>query len=287
MNARTLVSTAILSFGFTLQGQQPASTQKQDSASEATTSQQTASIPPPDSAQPREMEDWLNSGDEQEKINRLVSLGIDKATAKILTSDGIMDNILWKSLRTGSHQTYAILFFPCGSLGADLYLLSKQGKSWHILDETGLDCHYDNSVSVEIMPIRSPEIDEVLVHHVGMERGTGYSRQDLNVFSIANDKLKLDLDTEEVVVSMYTRPNGIDIDELQRSSFVVIPVSQSHTRILEETQSDLMNDKLSVLRRQFRWNAIKGRYLPTKFVPVVAAPDSIASFPPAAKQPMH
>jgi hypothetical protein len=273
MNARNFLHLTFLLFAVTLQAQKPEQTQMPNSEQELPSTQPPVSTLPPDSTQPREMEDWLNSGDDKEKTDRLINLGIDKNAAKEIASDEIMDNVLWKNVRTGSRQNYAVLFFPCGFRGAYLYVLAQKDKSWHISSEDSFDCHYDDSVSIEIMPIRSPGIDEILVHHACMEHGTGYSQQNLNIFSISKGKLKIELDTEEVVISMYTKPNGIDVEELQRSSFVAIPVSQSHMRIIEETQSDLVNEKLTVQRRQFRWNATKDHYLPTKFVPVVAEPN--------------
>jgi len=131
------------------------------------------------------------------------------------------------------------------------------------------------SVFVEIASIRNPAIDEVLVHHAGAGHGAGISVQDFNVFAASRGELKLELDTEEVV--KLNRPSlgpKDRYDLLQRSTFVLVPVSRSISRVVEETRSSTLNDTLAVKRREFRWSAPKGRYLPSKLFTVSAAPKS-------------
>jgi hypothetical protein len=175
-------------------------------------------------------------------------------------------------IRTGSPQQDAILFIPCILDSAHIYLLANKGEYWHVTDLEKPDCHYDGSVSIEIAPVRSPGIDEILVHHAGAGHGTGISQQDFNVFAVSSEKLRLELEIEEVV--NISRPHRFlyERNELvQHSTFVLIPISRSLSRVIEETRSTTLNDKLTVQRRLFRWSASKSRYLPSKFSPVEAA----------------
>jgi hypothetical protein len=183
----------------------------------------------------------------------------------------ISKNVEWKPIRAGARQKNAILFLPCVLDDAYLYLLVWENNSWRVTDRAVMDCHYDMSVSVDIAQIRNPAIDEVLMHHVGEGHGAGLSIQDFEVYSIAKGKLKLVLDAEEVVIALEYGDSKFAREHTDRSLFVLIPVKNSSSRIIEETQSDQINKKLTVKRRQFLWNAAKGRYLPSKFVPVLAA----------------
>ncbi|MGP8174530.1 MAG: hypothetical protein ACLP7O_08290 [Terracidiphilus sp.] len=273
MNSRTLLALAILLFNINLQAQQPELAQKPDSAQEPPAAQQPASTQPPDSAQPREMELWLYNGKDQERIDRLVSLGIEREVATEFTL-AKEEYARWFPLRTGLGQKNAILFLPCVRDNAHLYLMTQQNTIWRVTDVEKPDCHYDMSVSVEITPIRNPAFDEVLMHHVGEGHAGSYSQQDFEVYSVARGKLKQVLDAEEVIVaSQYVSPN-IDMNRItQKSLFVLVPIEKSRSRIIEETRSSTLNGKLKVQRRQFRWNAAKSRYLPTKFVPLEAAPN--------------
>jgi hypothetical protein len=273
MNARALLSIAILFFGVCLLAQQPESAQKPDSAQEPPAAKQPASTQPPVSAEPWKMVEWLNSGKKQERTERLVSLGVERDIATEFTQTKDV-SLRWNPLHTVTGQKAAILFLPCVRDNAYLYLMEQENTIWRVTDFEKPDCHYDMSVSVEIAPIRNPALDEVLVHHVCEGHGTGYSQQDFEIYSVAHGRLKQVLDAEEVILaSQYVDPdtpmNAID----QKSFFVLVPIENSRSRVIEETQSYQFNKKLTVKRRQFRWNAAKGRYMPSKFVPVVAAPD--------------
>lgn len=271
MNARTILSIAIFFFGVCLKAQQPESVQKPDSAKEPSVTQRLTHTQPPDSAKPWEMAEWLNSGKEQERIERLVSIGVERDVSTEYTHKV---NAKWFPLRTGQDQKNAILFLPCVRDNAYVYLMEQQNSIWHVIDFEKPDCHYDMSVFVEIAPIRNPALDEVLVHHVCEGHGTGYSQQDFGIYSVAHGKFKQVLDAEEVILaSQYFYPNPAMNEIHQRSLFILVPIENSRSRAIEETQSYQFNNKLTVKRRLFRWNAAKGRYMPSKFVPVVAAPN--------------
>jgi hypothetical protein len=272
MNSLTPVVLAILLFSVNLQAQKSESAEKPDSARGVSAAQLHASTQPPATAEPWEMEKWLNSRDKREEVRRLISLGVDQNAVDLFTSDDNAKGIEWKTIRTGAGQRNAILFLPCVRDDAYLYLLALENNSWRVIDNAVMDCHYDMSVSVEIEHIRDPGLDEVLMHHVGEGHGGSFSQQDFEVYAVANGKPRRELDAEEIIkVMQYVSPN-VPMNEItQRSSFVLVPIENSRSRVIEETQSYQVNNKLSVKRRQFRWDAAKGRYLPTKFVPVEAA----------------
>jgi hypothetical protein len=143
--------------------------------------------------------------------------------------------------------------------------MENTGEEWQISDRAVFDCHYDNSVSIGISPARRSVIDDVLVHNANEGHGTGVSWQHFKVLAVAEGKLKVVLDTEEAVVVDRIVPVG-RYELHQRSTFVVIPVAHSNSLAIEETRSSVLNDKLTVQRRRFRWAG--NRYLRTRFVPV-------------------
>ena len=173
MNARILLALAVLFFSVNLQAQQPESAQKPDSAPEPPATQQPASTLPPDSAQPWKMVEWLNTGKEQERVERLVGLGVEREVATEFSQTTDM-SAKWYPLRTEPGHKNAILFLPCVRDNAYLYLMEKENTIWRVTDFEKPDCHYDMSVSVEIAPILNPAFDEVMMHHACEGHGTGY-----------------------------------------------------------------------------------------------------------------
>jgi hypothetical protein len=218
-------------------------------------------------AQQPNMRLWLNTGTEEQRIQRLVALGVEPETADHATSS-IEPMVLWWSVRSESRQQYAILFLPCSFDSAHLYLMQGTGEDWHTSDRVEFDCHYDNSVSVDISPIRRPTVDDVLVHHVSEGHGTGFSQQNFKVLLVSEGKLKIVLDTEEVLSVSHVPVGSYDL--LQRSTFVTIPSVRSHSRVIEETRSTTLNGNLTVQRRHFRWAPSTNRYVPSKFSSVEA-----------------
>ena len=268
-----MVLAAIL--GLNLYAQQPNATQVPASGTGDAQTAQTAADQQPDSENDLDMENWIDI--RGETVDRLVSLGVDRKTAEWFVSDQGNDDSLWekwKTGRAGAHERYAILFLPCHLTHdtADLYALSRQENAWHVSDQIELDCHYDDSVSFQTISIRDPSRDEVLVHHACAGRGTGYLEQHFSVFSVVNGKLMEELATDEVLHSYPTaveRPRDLD----QNSTFTVIPVVGLRSRAIEETRSSELNGRLTVQRRIFRWNAAKGKYVPSAFTPVEASPN--------------
>jgi hypothetical protein len=209
-------------------------------------------------AQQADMNEWLNLGTKTQTKERLVALGVDAEVA-----DSATGLIKWQTARGDAGREYALLFLPCRLDTADLYLVGKNGVEWQVTDHHQFDCHYDDSVSIEVGDLQTPKRDDVLVHHDSEAHGTNYSQQNFKVFNITGAKLNLVLDTEEVIIAT---PPARDL--IQRSQFTAVPTMRSHPYVIEETRSSILNEKLSVQRRVFRWSNVAGKYVPSKFVRV-------------------
>lgn len=221
----------------------------------------------PAQSQPSNMGDWLNRGTEKQRVHKLVSLGVEDEMARSAVFDR---DIEWRPIRTESQNETAIMFFPCGAMyGASLYVLKNADKGWHVTNRVGFDCHYDGSVSVEAKSIRKPNVDDILVHHECEEHGTGFVRQDFNVFAVTSGKFRRLLDAEEVVMDNDLPTGG---DHLQRSSFATLE-EQSGVPAIQETRCTTLDGKLSIEKRTFRWSDSAGRFLPSRLARVEHASD--------------
>jgi hypothetical protein len=213
-------------------------------------------------AQSPQMSRWLNTGTEKERVQKLVSLGVEEDQAKLVAGD----EVEWKPLRSESQQSLALLFLPCDSFEESfLYLLERSRNGWHAKDKVGFDCHYDDSVRIEATWLRSSTIDDILVHHECEERGTGYLEQHFNVFAVSSGKLRIILNTKEVV-SEYGWPEKREFH--QRSKFAVLPTQELELSRLKETRCINNNGKISVQERQFRWDESTFRLVPSDFLNV-------------------
>ncbi len=214
----------------------------------------------PAKAQQPDMKRWLNTGNDKEREQKLVSLGVKREEADL----AIGDTVEWRIVRGEPSQKLAIIFAPCGGLdSAYLYLLQSTDRGWHVTDSVGFDCHYDESVSIETAPLRGPDADDVLVHHECESHGTGYVEQHFNVFAVDSLKLKLALDTEEIV----NESDWPEVRErLQRSAFAWVPIPVSRSQVIDETRCTRLNGKLTIQKRTFHWSAETFRFVPSKLV---------------------
>jgi hypothetical protein len=236
---------------------------------------QTALDQQPDSKNDIDIENWINFGGKT--VSRLMSLGVEKRVAESIdpgVTGGEPVIVKWQMVRAGKGQQLALIFLPChaGWDLAYLYTLTRRDESWRVADHVEADCHYDDNVSFEIVWIRDPNRDEVLLHHACEGRGTGYLEQHFLVFAISDGKLKEELETKEV---FHSYPTAVerrrDLD--QSSTFTLIPIRNSRLRAIEETRSSALNGKLTVQRRIFRWDAARGKYVPSAFANVEASPN--------------
>jgi hypothetical protein len=214
------------------------------------------------SAQSLQMNRWLNIGSEKERTRKLISLGIKDDQARLAASDEIQ----WRPIRSESQRSLAILFVPCGAFEESaLYLLEEGNNRWHVKDSTGFDCHYDDSVSIETAPLRTPNADDILVHHECEERGTGYLEQHFNVFAVSSGKFKIILNVKEVVnESGWPEKSEFRL----RSKFAVLSSQRWDSRIIEETQCANDNGRISLQKRDFTWDQSAFRLMPSEFASV-------------------
>jgi hypothetical protein len=224
----------------------------------------------PASASKNDMEAWLTEKDKT--TDHLVELGVDRKVAEAFGSGNNSTPLYpkWTFPRTGVKSRFGILFLPCNwAETAYLYALQSTEGAWRVTDKMQLDCHYDDSVSIQIGSIRDPNRDEIMVHHVCGGHGAGYLEQSLSVLLPVQGKLVVELETDEV---LRTSPvGGPRHDLVQGSTFAVIPVDSSRSCAIEQTRSSTLNGRLTVQRRIFRWDPVKGRYRPAKFTSVEAA----------------
>jgi hypothetical protein len=226
---------------------------------------------PDSSATDNEMEDWLNENGKE--LDHLVRLGVDTKVADAFTSEDNNGLLFpeWAFARMGMKSRVGVLFLPCNWTDfAYAYLVQFSAGGWHVTDQDQFDCHYDDDVSMAIVQIREADRDEIAIHHACNGRGSGYLEQDFSVYFPTRGKLKVELETEEVLHSSrigYDRPHDLD----RKSTFTIIPISGSQARAIEQTRRSVFNGNLTVQRRIFRWHPTKGRYLPSAFTPVVAA----------------
>jgi hypothetical protein len=212
-------------------------------------------------AQQSNMNQWLNTGTDKERTQKLVSLGIKPDEADLAMGDSVR----WVAVRGKPRRKVAVLFVPCGGLHtAAVYLLTLGDHGWQVNDSVGFDCHYDDSVSFKTAPLRRPDVDDVLIHHECESHGTGFVQQNFDVYAIDSSQFKRILDSEEVVRDMG--PTDGTYDLLQRSFFATVPTSGSASQSIEETRCSNRNGKLTIQTRTFRWSAAAFRFAPSKFV---------------------
>jgi hypothetical protein len=208
------------------------------------------------------MNHWLNTGSEKERTQKLISLGIRDDQAR----SAVEDVVQWRPVRSESQQGLAVLFVPCGTFeGSFLYLLEERNNRWHVKDSVGFDCHYDDSVSIETAPVRTPNLDDIFVHHECEERGTGYSEQHFNVFAVSSGQFKIILNAKEVVnASGWPEKSEFRL----RSKFAVLSLLELGSQVIEETQCINDNGKISVQKRRFTWDESAFRLIPSEFANV-------------------
>lgn len=208
----------------------------------------------------RSMQTLLNTGTGEQKVQRLVAMGVEPDAAEAV---GIPSEpqLQWLSLQSESGQQLAVLFIPCSGDLAFAYLMRQVGNQWKVADHDSFNCHYDDSVSLEVGTIANKQAQDVLVHHACVEHGTGFVQQNFQVFTIRSGKLKAVLDTEEIVDAADDA-----LVRHQRSTFVIVPSSEG--RVIEETRSTTLNGRLTGERRYFRWLASTGAYRASRFARV-------------------
>jgi hypothetical protein len=218
-----------------------------------------------------EMEDMLSLADAGQKAGLLVRLGVDPVIAKYV-AEGLQpgETIGIKPIRMPGEADYGAVFLR-GGTGVSGYLYLLQGsdqdpkkKAWHVVDYQEINC-WDGPYSYEIMPLRRPDRDDMVLHHVNENHGSGVVANQTQVYSILNGKLVQTLATQDFLSQLTL---GTEDTLEQRSTFLRFPNNS-----LEETRASTFNDKLKkVERRYWRWSEPMQKFLPGQFRLIVAPP---------------
>jgi len=216
-----------------------------------------------------EMESMLDVANAGQKANLLTRLGVDPAIAKYVTDElSPGDRIELKPIREPGETDYGVLLLH-GGIGESGYLYLIQGSDqdpkkmpWHVIDHQELNC-WDGPYVFEIIPLRRSDGDDIVLHHVNENHGTGIVVNQTQVFSILGDKLVQTLVTQDYRSEViWGTENSLE----QSSTFLRFPNNS-----LEETRTSTYNDKLKkVERRYWRWSEQKRKFVPGPFRLIVA-----------------
>ena len=203
----------------------------------------------------------LNSGTDAERATLLSGMGVSTEIVDAYKSDSQRPQLTWLTLQSATRPNSALLFLPCRLDSAYLYLMKQTDSGWRVVDRSEFDCHYDGSVSISTVPGRQL----IFVHRAGEGHGTGFMQQNFKVIDVADGKLRVVLNAEEVKIASRTPLGSYDLN--QNSTFVLLPASSSD--VIEETRSVNLNGRLKVERRYFRWSERDKQFLAAKFSAVV------------------
>lgn len=217
-----------------------------------------------------EMEDMLGAANAAQKVDLLTRLGVDPDIGKLVAEELLPgQKIMLQPIRVQQKTHYGVAFLP-SFRDCYMYLLQgaddNQGKMpWHVIDKQELNCWHGAGV-VEFMALRHPDADDLLIHHLNYNHGSGVTEDQTQVFSILNDKLVQTLATQDFLSEEIP---GTEITTEHRSTFLRFPDLS-----LEETRATAVNDELKKIeRRYWRWSGRKLRFTPSRFMPV-AVPNS-------------
>jgi hypothetical protein len=213
----------------------------------------------------QEMEDMLRFADAGQKVDLLTRLGVDPVIGKMVAEELLPgQKIELQPIRTQPETHYGFAFLPTFR---DCYLYLLQGADgdpkmpWHVIDKQELNC-WDGAGVVELLALRHSDADDIVIHHVNDNHGSGVVEDQTQVFSILNGKLAQTLVTQDL---LSEETLGTDITTDHRSTFLRFPDLS-----LEETRTIAVNEKLEkVERRYWRWSEQKHRFIPSRFMPVV------------------
>jgi hypothetical protein len=219
-----------------------------------------------------EMEHMLGLADAGQKVDLLTRLGIDPVVGKTVTEELLPgQKIALLPIRVRHDTHYGVAFLP-SFRNCYLYLLqgadSDPGKMpWHAIDKQELNC-WDGAGALELLALRHPDTDDLVIHHVNDNHGSGVVEDQTQIFSILNGKLVQTMATQDF---LSEETLGTEIVREHRSTFLRFPDLS-----LEETRTSAVNNKLEKIeRRYWRWSELKRRFIPGQFV--TASPASGAS----------
>lgn len=218
------------------------------------------------------MENMLDVADAHQKADLLARLGVDPAIAKT-AGEGLLpgQKIQLLPIRTTAGAHSGVVFLLSGTgVSCSLYLLQGSDEHpgtmpWHAIDHQQINC-WDGTAWLETMPLRQAGEDDLVLHHVNENHGSGVVADQTQIFSILRGKLVETLATEDFLSQVTL---GTEDTLEQRSTFLRFPDNS-----LEETRTTALNGTLKQVERRFwRWSEQKQRFTPGPFLPV-AAPNS-------------
>ena len=208
---------------------------------------------PAQAPEAREIGSRLKTSVGPELARLLEQLDVPREIVDYYSSSEII-GFQWFYLNARPGTSLNVLALPCTSmLGAPILLLERSDDHWHLRDQEGMDCHYDNSANVQLVSLTSSKQYDLLLHHDCKGRGTGYIEQHTRVLQIAGARFKQVLDREDVV---HAYPPGAT-GTFEESTF--LPTSLN---TLEQTREATTFDqngqpimsKIVVTRRTFHWD---------------------------------
>jgi hypothetical protein len=201
----------------------------------------------------REVEDSLRTLTGTELKQLLVQLDLPPEIVDYYSSSDIT-GFHWFYLKSRSGNSLNVLALPCTSvLGAPIVLLERSGDRWHLRDQEGMDCHYDDSATVELTNLTSGKQYDLLLRHDCQSHGSGYVEQHTRVLQIVGTRFKQVLDREDVV---HAFPEGA-AGTFEASIF--LPTSPNTLEQTREVATYDENDqpnlsKMVITRRSFHWD---------------------------------
>ncbi len=211
-----------------------------------------------------DMSSMLDLADAGQRADLLARLGVDPRIAKE-AAENLMpgEKIELQPIRARGETRYGVAFLPGGSgVSCHLYLLQAANENtakiqWHVIDHQWLNCWHGSS-SLELLPLRHSDADDLLMHHVNENHGSGVVEDQTQVFSILDGKLLQTLATQDFLNQVTL---GTEDTLEQKSTFLRFP-----NGLLEETRTSAMNDKLEkVERRYWHWSEQKRRFVSGPF----------------------
>jgi hypothetical protein len=206
--------------------------------------------------------DALRSGTSEQRQSALASIGVENAAEYADFHASMAGEIKWLKPRLVDSNNIALLFLPCHGDGSFLFLVREnEVGNWKATDWESFDCHYDDSVSIKLSPLRDAKVDDILIEHDCDEHGSGFVSHNAHVYSIQGHKLVLLLTSQDKLFQEGWN-GGRDED---RSS-VFLPVPRKHGIFaLEETKVRRVSDSSEVMRRYFYWSRMSHSFRHTAF----------------------
>src|SRR6185312_5691239 len=204
---------------------------------------------------PSAVEDALRTSHDQELRNLLTELDVPGKIVDYYSAGDIV-GFKWIHIGTTAEGTLHVLALPCSSiLGAPILLLEHSKGLWHLRDQDGMDCHYDDSANLEPVSLTSGRNLDLLLHHDCRDRGTDYAEQHMRLLRIVGTHFHTVLETQDVVHAYPAGSNGSG--SFEESAF--LPTS-AHTLEQTRTSTTYKNDNqpdfadATIQRRSYVWN---------------------------------